>query len=401
MFRQRVYIVADEQELRRACERLVSATRTAVENGQIGALKERSVEFIQPKNVSVEYKDGIAYAKRELSKDSVAWLVATEDSSAAHAKIVALPEYQQAVELAVRFSSLSQPQCEELVGGFVHHVCLRPHYYFDEPVRFDALSTLLADLRGEPIPWCVDARLMGVWTEAEGVRLPNGQIIRQLKPADFEHKLLPSYGSPIDTLRWEEASAMLEWTFHVQHGRHAQERLNVFMSILRLFCVGSVDYLEHMLAPWSFRDLGGSLHSAPKHPRFVYQLRSSEVSALEAFEHRMFPLIGRQLPPFSPTEEGDDIGIAYERFSSALFQSGPVEAVITTAITALEALFLENQGELTRRLAQRVAILMRLVGDSPLSVATQVAEAYKIRSRFVHGTGIKTKLRDSYKPSVL
>jgi hypothetical protein len=90
-----------------------------------------------------------------------------------------------------------------------------------------------------------------------------------------------------------------------------------------------------------------------------------------------------------------DTEIAHARYVDALFQSGAPERTITSAITALEALFLKNEPELTHRLAQRVSVFLRELGSQPDARGTyaNVNKGYKIRSTFIHGGSLKPKDR--------
>ena len=74
---------------------------------------------------------------------------------------------------------------------------------------------------------------------------------------------------------------------------------------------------------------------------------------------------------------------------------GPSERAITSAITALEALFLVGESELSHRLAQRVALFLRVLGTQPDANGTfsKVKTGYGIRSTFIHGGSLKVKDR--------
>jgi hypothetical protein len=69
------------------------------------------------------------------------------------------------------------------------------------------------------------------------------------------------------------------------------------------------------------------------------------------------------------------------------------EQVITSTVTALEALFLNNEPELKHRLAERVSIFLRLLGSQPDGYGTYdtVSKGYGIRSKFIHGDSLKPK----------
>ena len=104
--------------------------------------------------------------------------------------------------------------------------------------------------------------------------------------------------------------------------------------------------------------------------------------------------------PLLPDPFGLDSGttpreIAYTRYRDALFQNGPSERTITSAITALEALFLKAEPELTHRLGQRVSVFLRALRlkDNPRAIYDAVTKGYGIRSKFIHGGSLKPKDR--------
>jgi len=75
-------------------------------------------------------------------------------------------------------------------------------------------------------------------------------------------------------------------------------------------------------------------------------------------------------------------------------------------MTALEALFLKNEPELSHRLAQRVSVFLRALGPQADARSTydNVNKGYKIRSTFIQGGSLKPKDRphaDSLAPVLL
>ena len=107
---------------------------------------------------------------------------------------------------------------------------------------------------------------------------------------------------------------------------------------------------------------GGTVFGNGRHSRFIYALSNSDVTALAVFVKDIGPLLP---DPFSTEKAGTDIEIAHARYVDALFQAGPPEQTITSAITAMEALFLKKEPELMHRLAQRVSLFLRALGTQP------------------------------------
>jgi hypothetical protein len=175
---------------------------------------------------------------------------------------------------------------------------------------------------------------------------------------------------------------------------------------LRLFRVGGITTSRYgmrsrhplLVGQWDVISSGPSRHS-----RFAYTLSASDAADLNRFLHDIVPLLP---DPFQPDRAATETEIAYTRYRDALFQDGPSERTITSAITALEALFLKGEPELAHRLAQRVSVFLRVLGTRPDAGTTygHVSRGYRIRSTFIHGNSLKAKDRpqaDSLAPVLM
>ncbi len=80
--------------------------------------------------------------------------------------------------------------------------------------------------------------------------------------------------------------------------------------------------------------------------------------------------------------------IAVERFNNAFLNAENSESSIMFMISSLEALFLKGSelSELSRRLYQRISILLKQFGFNPLLISKILKDAYKIRSKYSHGS---------------
>ncbi len=123
---------------------------------------------------------------------------------------------------------------------------------------------------------------------------------------------------------------------------------------------------------------------------------------MSTFLRDVAPLLPDSIHPQGTSEKE----IALARYKDALFQNGLSERPITSAITALEALFLTENTELTHRLAQRVSVFLRALGTQPASQSTYaiMKKGYAIRSKFIHGglvTGTARPQADALAPPLL
>ncbi len=92
----------------------------------------------------------------------------------------------------------------------------------------------------------------------------------------------------------------------------------------------------------------------------------------------------------------DDGKIPLERFHSSYH--GDIEDRIIDQMIALESLYLGNEQELTYKLAIRTAFLLRKRQDHRSIVFNNIKEAYRYRSRIVHGSNPPSK--DELRPVV-
>jgi hypothetical protein len=182
-----------------------------------------------------------------------------------------------------------------------------------------------------------------------------------------------------------------EFVFDVVSLGAAQERFLRTIEALRLFRVGGVATNRYSMNSRHFEP-GGILFGSGRHSRFNYTLSASDISPLAGFLKDIVPLLS---DPLHMDQATTDTGIAHARYVETLFQMGGPERIITSAITALEALFLKNEPELTHRLAQRVSVFLRLLGAQLDARGTyaNVNRGYKIRSTFIHGGSLKPKDR--------
>jgi hypothetical protein len=177
--------------------------------------------------------------------------------------------------------------------------------------------------------------------------------------------------------------------------------LNLFSMTLRLFKLGSV-FIEK--AEWDAKsiDLSHSLTTSdtrltPFSALYTYMITSDDIPKIQELNKILRRNSSRILDRDNP------IHIAFQRYTDALFNAGIVEADITTTINCLEALYLteEENSELSHRLSQRVAAIMRCFNINPKNVYNNVKDAYKIRSRYIHGQVIKDEKRQEIRDTQL
>jgi hypothetical protein len=301
------------------------------------------------------------------------------------------PEYQRCLKLIVERGTNGLEEADSWLFRFVQKAADQLRDQTDEGVIVDMVSTFMADLDGGPIDWEVKAPLDGVWLADEKIQLASDYILRRPTAADFETEV--RYGLPeIHMPGLDMYSAVLEFHLRTRQPFEVQREVEVVLDLLRLFRLGSVVARNAAMKPKSYLQFGGTFgyQLTQLVASYRYGLGHQDTQALDLLVKKLKAVITEYSTYAVPAIAGDALSIAFQRFKEALFLAGANEARITSAITCLEALFLkaEERAELAHRLGQRVGALLAFAGVKPIEAYTKVAQAYDIRSAFIHGSPI-------------
>jgi hypothetical protein len=261
----------------------------------------------------------------------------------------------------------------------------------DQELRARA-NAFACELEGKPLPVTVTAFIDGLSISESLLRVSDAVTLRKPTPEDVaEHIDVDEHGGFNFPLGQTWFRVVGEFVFDAVSTGAAQHRFLRTIEALRLFRAGGVATNRYRMTFRHFLS-GGILFGAGRHSRFNYTLSMSDVSPLAGFLNDIEPLLS---DPLQMDQATTDIGVAHARYVDALFQSGAPERTITSAIIALEAIFLKNEPKLSHRLAQRVSVFLGLLGTQPdlRGVYTSVKSGYKIRSTFIHGGSLKPKDR--------
>ena len=261
----------------------------------------------------------------------------------------------------------------------------------------------LRELNQEEQTYKITAKIKGIILEPESIQLDNNTLLR--KPTEGE-----TYpGSTIIDSLYERKydfntpSAIVELTGMSPPnlvGMKDVLEVNILISILSLFRVGGVEFIEYGTHIDSmFPSTGISTKKIYLLKSGDYLVKNEDVEPLKLFWSKMkratLPssvYVGKQKKP-------DELSIAYDRYRDSL-ERGIVEKRISSAVMGLEALYLgedpQDRGELRYKLGMRVGKLLSLVGYSPSEAKQKTRDAYDIRSTYVHGGTLKQKGRQKY-----
>lgn len=231
--------------------------------------------------------------------------------------------------------------------------------------------------------------------DCDSVDIAEGIQIKRI-PRTFVEYLLAQYSNNLKTIP-SEAEWIASLPYNAYQGYTETNDLFVdLMTALRLHQKGRI--VAGLLTLATFHNsewtIGGhtSWTSVSNLDFFqetpIYKLRQSGLPKVSA--------LFQQIRTWREDGILDGINIALERFHSAYH--GPIEDRIIDQMIAFEFLYLGDIQELTYKLAIRTAFLLRKRQDHRSIVFNNIKEAYRYRSRIIHGSDPPS--RDELRPVV-
>ena len=231
--------------------------------------------------------------------------------------------------------------------------------------------------------------------DCDSVDIAEGIQIKRI-PREFARYLLEQYSDNLKTIPGE-AEWLASLPYNAHHGYTETNDLFVdLITALRLHQKGRI--VAGLLTLAKFHNfewtIGGhtSWTSVSNLDFFqetpIYKLRHSDLPEVSA--------LFQQIRRWREARILNSLNIALERFHSAYH--GPIEDRIIDQMIAFESLYLGNEQELTYKLAVRTAFLLRKRKDHRRIIFANIKEAYKYRSRIVHGDNPPS--RDELRPIV-
>lgn len=256
-------------------------------------------------------------------------------------------------------------------------------------------TSFLNDLAGGPITHRAKVNLGGVVLKSLSIQIAVGIRLRQPTREDIE---IASPAAQFD--HWQnpmakipQAIAEIEYVGARDQTVDLQREVEHFISVLRLFGVGSVAYTSYemesdsILSLWRARSTLSSGIVVTARERYV--IGREDEDRLKAFWRVVAQAIPKDIYDFE--KQVSPITLAYDRYSDAVLHNGIVERRIANAVMGLEALLLDEIQELSYRLGMRIAKALSLIGKRPLEVRQRIHDAYRIRSLFAHGGHLSYK----------
>lgn len=256
------------------------------------------------------------------------------------------------------------------------------------------IDVALRDLNMEPQATEVLAWLSGIW-------LTNGKTLALNESSSLEISTREAAGADVfhasfhmDPFRIRCPSSILRINSRRKSSNTVGDELEQLVEALRLYMLCSAQvtrygvtrqsYIPALLSPFC---ITGAEKSTP----FDELLDARDATSVQTFVSAICPLLGEEASLDNSRKR--HLSIARKRYSNAVTDSAAYEERVTDAITCLEALLLEEAAKegLSHKLSLRTATLLRAAGLDAEAVYSQTRDAYQVRSRFIHGSGLKKK----------
>lgn len=229
----------------------------------------------------------------------------------------------------------------------------------------EMVNLLISELNGEPL-W------YDIYAWIDGVAVASGTICRFFDGTEIMQP--KDQYDPGDSRLTTSIKGTL---------KEANNKLSASLHALRLYAVASVYTFEGTISPTSFFGERTDFQEIGYRTHYGYEISSKSTKELENFYAFIVPNINQVME----RKKHRFIDIALARYKEALAVIGLIANRITLSITSLEALMFkpsEREG-LSRRLAQRLAILLGHFGYDPSWVYESTMRAYDVRSSYIHG----------------
>jgi len=295
------------------------------------------------------------------------------------------PQFRKCVTAISEIYGVSEDQAESWLFQFVYKIV---YEFLTDNLDSKAITSLIVtfvnELEGNPVEWNITVWLSGVHMGTDQIELEKGILIRRPRPKDIEYEVSPL---SIVSRLFVTPSAILEIHKRIKFKPPIYPELEKILLSLRLYKLGSVGVKQIKWEPNSI--LGRSSVSYPPHWTITYKYSLTED------DKESLPNFVKEIKDKLPVEEktgrplsSHPIGIAILRYQDAISKPETIENKIAYAIMGLEALYLkaEERQELSHRLAQRVAKVMKFFDKQPIKVYNIIKDGYEIRSSFVHGS---------------
>lgn len=358
----------------------ITITKKPYNKAKISNLKyEKGIARYQ---TSYEYTE-----KEELNWISVRDFIDTE--------IKKLKEYNELIEIISKQYKTSKEQADGWLNRFVYKIVEIPlSKGLSDHDILEYITIFTHELEHNPILFKPIVWIDGIYLGSNSILISDSIKIKKPEPDDLEYEIaldiFPPLAFKLSPFQ-EKPSAILLLEYRVDGQPKMLDIIQRVINTLRLYRVGSVSTIKTEWISSSILQIGGTTYRNVQIPaHFKYELNEKDEDCLKDFFNVIEPKIPAEIIQ-KGTGETNFITIAFDRYNDSILKQDIPESRLSSAIMALEALYLKDDemGELAERLAQRTSLLLSLFGYDSLETFNIIKRSYNIRSRFVHGSKIE------------
>lgn len=258
------------------------------------------------------------------------------------------------------------------------------------------ISTFVKDLDGETNNIETEVWLDGISTESE-TEICDFVLLRPPIKHDFEkeHPVDELIGS-IKSSKLHFPKSILKITTRGIGYKNSHSKLAELLSLFRLYKLGSVIDINYFSTNDSIINKSYNYkNNTNNSSHYSYSLAKQEFRLFHDFIDRLLSPIASIYS--NSLSSNNFILLSIGHFEEALIKFSSYERSIASAISSLETLLFKDneESELSHRLSQRMAVMLRVYGFPPIEVYNKLVTAYRIRSKYVHGSPIDDKEKES------
>lgn len=271
---------------------------------------------------------------------------------------------------------------------------------------------LMIKYLNDEIKYWVIAECNGMAIQPSKIKIDENILLKKIHKKDLEvetdhwslgsvwHMGTPSIIVQVKQIKNKLASENDD-IFKSRHYRKLQEAIYKVACMLRLFKVGGIKKITIQMfsdSPFIFGFGKTTSHDSFSPPAWSY-IKRSEISKLKAFFKVFYPYVPDDIFNFDSIKL-TPVAIANNFYEEAVTKNDPIEKRISYVVMGLEALFLEDNMEVSYKLRMRASKFLGLLGMNLFKIKEEIKEGYKIRCKFAHGSPLsiesRKKLEEKY-----
>ena len=313
-------------------------------------------------------------------------------------------EYHEFIEFLENNCELNHEIVEKLIVELFNqilHFC-REKKCENEIERY--IDLFYNDITKNPVSFHVKEYLIGISLEDDMYEINKDLILRKADSFDFKYRDMGEYYNELRNYSFQFPPVILKYKYqsdrnieNYYYTRHDRppELLKELIFIdwaLLLFKSAPVLRIKTKTKVKSLFERGKTISGGynPIRTAEKYNISKDNLNDLKKIIKLFKKPEIRQIFEVSSVKQ-NHINIALNRYQNAYIFTENIPQKITSLISCLEALLSEGAQELKRRLCQRVAIVLKTIGFNPITIYEDIDLAYRIRSKYSHGTTINMK----------